>query len=343
MSKPITFEELTERLAEPTDTLILFHRNPDADAVGSAFALRQVLCDLGARAFCVCEGEIPARLRFLTDGAQESVLWESLPADFRPARVIAVDTASPAQLGSLAEVYGDRIDLAVDHHGIGTPFAKESYIRPDAAATGEILFDVVKHLATEEKIPITEALCVDLYAAVSGDTGGFRYSNVTPETHLRAAELLRFGIDAAEINHRLFETKSRKQMRAEAAGLSNLNLFFDGRVAIITFPYALKAALELSDEHLETLVDIARSLEGVAVAIAVRQPATEGKFRVSMRSSCDFDVSALCKKFDGGGHARAAGCTMTATDAAEAMQKIVDAIDESALPPLPERTAVESD
>lgn len=331
MSTQLAFEDIVSHLEQPTDTLILFHRGPDADAVGSAFALKQILEMLGSRAWCLCANELPSRLRFLTHGAQESVLEDSVPADFDVRRVISVDSASPSQLDVLYERFAGRIDLMIDHHGIGEAYASNCYIRPEAAATGEILFDLVKLLASSGRIEVTEELCTNLYAAISGDTGCFRFSNATPKTHMRAAELLACGIDAADINHRLFECKSEEQLRAEAAGVSNLQVFGDGKIAVITFPYALKAALNLSDEHLETLIDVARSLEGVCVAICIRQPQSEGRFRASVRSSCNYDVSALCRKFDGGGHMRAAGCTLYADDIAQATEKIVSAIDVSQL------------
>ena len=322
----LSFEEVIERLEAPADTLILFHRGPDADAVGSAFAMKKVLSDLGSRAFCVCADEVPARLLFLTDGEQESVLPEAIPEDFDVARIVSVDTASPSQLGALWELYEGQIDLMIDHHGMGEPYA-DHYIRPDAAATGELMFDLVKHLATAGRVEITDALCTNLYAAISSDTGGFRFSNVTPDTHLRAAELIASGIDCAKINQKLFDTKTMEQLRAQAAGISNLRTFADGRIAVITFPYALKAALGLKDEHLESLVDVARSLMGTQIAISIRQPGTEGIFRASVRSSCDYDVSALCAVFGGGGHQKAAGCTITASDMDAAVDKLIAAID----------------
>lgn len=322
---PLSFDDMIRLIEQPANTLVLFHRNPDADAIGSAFALKKVLNDLGSHAICVCCDELPDRLRFLTNGEQDSVLPASIPDDFEAERIISVDTASPAQLGSLWELYGDKIDLMIDHHGMGEPYA-DCYISSEAAATGEIMFDLVKQLATEERVEITDALCTCLYAAISADTGCFRFSNVTPETHLRASELMASGIDCAEINRRLYESKTMDQLRAQAAGISNLQLFADGAIAVITFPYALKAALGLRDEHLETLVDVARSLIGVKVAISIRQPETEGVFRVSTRSSCSYDVSSLCAKFGGGGHKKAAGCTLTAADMDEAMNKIISAI-----------------
>ncbi len=322
----LTLDELCAAIENPAPTLILLHRGPDGDAIGSAFALRQALHALGSEAWCVCADEIPDRLRFLASPMQESLLLSAVPEEFVPERVISVDVASPAQLGDLREIYGEHVDLMIDHHENGMAFAP-CYIRPDAAATGEILFDVIRTLAEQGKLEITDEICTDLYAAISSDTGCFRYSNVTPETHARAAELVASGIDCAQINHRLFESKSMEQLKATAAGISNLNLFYDGKLAVITFPYALKAALGLFDEHLETLVDVARSLAGVSVAVSIRQPTRETTFRVSTRSSCDYNVAELCAHFGGGGHTRAAGCTLSAKDIEEAMKQIVDAID----------------
>ena len=324
--REFSMEELCEILSTPADTLILFHRNPDADAVGSAFALKKILCDLGSRAWCVCSDELPDRLAFLADDEQSSVLPVSIPQNLSAERIISVDTASPSQLGDLYALYGDRIDLMIDHHATGEVYANH-YVQADAAATGEIMFDLVKHLATEGCVTITDRLCTRLYAAISSDTGGFRFSNVTPQTHKRAAELVASGIDCAAINHRLFDCNSMERLRATAAGISNLHLFADGKVAVITFPYALKVALGLSDADLDGLVEIARSLMGVCVAISIRQPTAEGVFRVSTRSSCTYDVAALCARFDGGGHKKAAGCTVQAADMEEAMTKIVSAID----------------
>jgi len=318
----ISFDTVLESLCEARDTLVLFHRAPDADAVGSAFAMRMVLESLGSRAYCVCQDEIPLRLRFLMHGMQESVLPESIPGDLQDVRVISVDTASPSQLGTLFASYGDRVDLMIDHHGVGEPYANY-YVRPDAAATGEIMFDIVKQLATEEKLQITPALCTNLYAAISADTGGFRYSNVTPETHLRAAELLESGIDTARINHLLFSSRTMEELRAQAAAISNLQTHREGKVAIVTCPYALKVVLGLRDQHLDGLVETARSLMGVEVALSIRQPNAEGIFRVSMRSASDFDVSAVCAKFGGGGHKKAAGCTLVAADMDDAIQKLL--------------------
>ena len=327
MSEPLTtLDALIETLENPAETLLIFHRNPDADAVGSAFALQRVLEQLGSPTRCICCDEVPQNLQFLMNGVQESVLSDAVLSDFEPARVITVDTASLSQMGDLAELFGERVDVMIDHHESDAPYGAQSYIRTTAAATGEIVFDIIKKLASEERIVIDEEMCIDLYAAISGDTGCFRYSNVTPKTHMRAAELVASGIDCADINRRLFDNKSLERLRAQSAAISNIELFADGKIAVVTFPYALKAALGLDDEDLGALVDLPRSLSGVEVALCIRQPLPEGKFRVSARSNGAYDVAELCRKFDGGGHVRAAGCTLTATDIAEAMHRIVSVI-----------------
>jgi phosphoesterase RecJ-like protein len=326
MNSLLSFEELAEVLTAPAKTLIIFHRSPDADAVGSAFSLCRILEQLGSSCYCICGEEVPQNLQFLMHGMQKSVLVESIPADFEPERVICVDTASIAQMGTLAEPFGASVDLVIDHHEEDVYYGTENYIRANAAATGEIIFDLVKHFASEERITVDEEMCVCLYAAISADTGCFRYSNVTPKTHIRAAELVSSGIDCAEINRRLFENKSLERLRAQSAAISNMELFANGKIAVVTFPYALKAALGLGDEELSGLVDIPRSLVGVEVALCIRQPLPEGKFRVSVRSNGEYDVAELCRKFDGGGHAKAAGCSLIAADIAEAMHRIVSAI-----------------
>ena len=305
-------------LQTPAPTCILFHAHPDADAIGSAFALKLILEQLGSPAYCLCADEIPDRLRFLTEGMQHSVLLSSLPCGFENARVITVDSASPSQLGELYEHFGDKISLMIDHHAKGEPYA-DHLVVADAAATGEIIYD----LAAEAGLDCSTRFAELLYAAISADTGCFRYANTTAGTHLRVAALVKSGIDTARINHLLLETKSKQMLAAEHAAFEQLRFYADGRVATVCFPYALKTELGLRDEHLETLVDVARRVQGVEIAVAIRQPSEEQIFRVSTRSSVNFDVSAVCAEFGGGGHVRAAGATVCGAQSIEQAEELV--------------------
>lgn len=319
--RALSLTEALDRLLVPQPTCILFHVHPDADAVGSAFALAAFLESQGSPSYCLCADKVPARLAFLTEGLQESVSSLTLPDGFENARFVSVDTASPSQLGALYELYGDRVSLMIDHHEAGTPYA-DHLIVPNAAACGEIVYDLIA-ASGKEAPSICDSL---LYAAISGDTGGFRFSNVTRETHLRAAALVESGVDVAQISHKLFSVKSFPVLRAERLGFDKLHLYDKGRIGISAISFEDKQFNKLQDEHLSTIVDIVRSIEGVEIAVVIRQIEKERAFRVSMRANVDFDVSAVCAKFGGGGHRRAAGATVEAKDVEEAERLVLDAI-----------------
>lgn len=323
--KKLTFAALANRLETAEDALIIMHVRPDADAAGSAFSLKRLLELMGKRAFCVCSDELPARLRFLS--SQESTLYKNLPADFTPKTIISVDVASPSQLGELEEVLGKRVDVMIDHHKSGTPFA-DNYIRPGIAATGEIIFELSREMLHRKKITeIPREIDFCIYTAISSDTGCFKYSNVTPDTHRRAAKLLASGIDTAEINRLLFDSKSPEIVQAEKLAMQSLRYFCDGKISVVPFSAEMKRENGLLDEHTETIVDIARSIDGVMVGIAIKQSDKEPEsFRVSLRSNCDVNVAEICMGFGGGGHVRAAGCTITAKDIDEVVELISSAV-----------------
>lgn len=328
MYQNLTLTETAARLPAGLPTLILFHRHPDGDAIGAGFGLKLILEAMGGTACCVCEDEIPERLRFLTEGMQDSVLKENLPSDFVPTQIISVDTASPAQAGVLYPDYEGRFDLMIDHHAKGEMYA-DGYIDGSASSAGELIYRLSRELVRMGRLTaIPEGVDRLLYAAVSSDTGCFRYSNASPETHRAAAALLEAGFEAADLNHRLFGVKSYKLLQAEKVGFDRLKLYADGRLGIVAMPFEVMEQYGFTDEHLGTLVDVARGLQGVQVAVAIRQPKAEGVYRVSMRSSCDVDVAAVCAEFGGGGHIKAAGCTVSCEGG---MDEVVETVSRAVL------------
>ena len=320
--RTLTLGMLCNRLAEQENTLIICHARPDGDAIGSAFALKEILRQLGSEAYCVCADEVPKRLKFLTSSIQSSSLIDSIPEGFIPQRFITVDTASVAQMGKLGDLFADSIDIMIDHHRVGEPYA-DHYIDPEAAATGEIICKIADALLSAKGKSTPLNVCRCLYAAISSDTGCFKYSNVTPTTHMAAAGLIKNGIDAAEINRLLFDSKSSARLKAEKAALDNLKLCFDDRVALVALDYDDIEELELDKEELDALVDTARCVEGTEVAFSVRRLSESDPFRVSMRSMSKIDVSSICSAFGGGGHVKAAGCSIEASSVKEAAEKIL--------------------
>ena len=320
--KALSFFRLCEAIKEPKSTLIICHARPDGDAIGSAFALKVILARLGIEAYCVCEDEVPRRLRFLTAPIQSGSLADSIPEGFSPERVITVDTASPSQMGKLAHYFSDKVDIMIDHHKSGLIYA-DNYVDTNAAATGEIIYKLADALLLANGIPLPSDAARCLYAAISSDTGCFKYSNVTPTTHLVAASLVKSGIDAGDINRLLFDTKSPERLKAEKIALERLELFENGKISCVALSYEDAVTEGVDVEELDALIDMARCVEGVEIAFAVKQYESGSTFRVSMRSEGKADVMSICEKFGGGGHPKAAGCAVTARNADDAKMQIL--------------------
>ena len=335
--RPLSEAEAAERIAQTAGsgkTLILTHVNPDADCIGSALGLRAVLRSLGGDADVLVPSPVPRYLAFLPALAGCKVSSpepEELPAD-RFASVLSVDAASPLQLGKYAALIPE-ITLMIDHHGRGEPFAPY-LVDPDAAAAGQIVYRLVRLLRERGILnsPLPDAARF-LYCAVVGDTGGFQFSNTTPAVHRAAAELLEEMADpspdlpdAAELCRRLLAEKSMTALKAESLTIRNLRLYEQGRLAAVLFTRDMLREEGLTEEDIGGAVDIPRSLEGVAVALTLRQTGDDPKkFKLSSRANADLDCAFVCAGFGGGGHKRAAGATIEADTPEEALLLAVNA------------------
>ena len=320
MFSALSPREVALRLTAIERPVFFMHRRPDGDTVGSTAGLMHILAAMGKKSYGVCADRIPERLSFLTEGL---AMGSTLP-DEEGLTAIAVDVATREQLGDLASLPLSP-SLMLDHHAVGVPFA-DHLVVPDAAAAGEVVLAVAEELVAMgalSSIPAVARRC--LYAALSSDTGCFRYSNVTPNTLRYAAALLESGeVDAADINHRLFEMKSEKQLRAEAFAIEHTETSADGKIAWVLITDRDRRMMGVEEEHMETVIDMVRSRAGVEIALAVREQ-PNGTLRASMRSS-GFDVASVAALFGGGGHLRAAGCTVCAASPQAAMEAVLGVI-----------------
>ncbi len=316
----IDLSRLLSSLSACKNALIVGHSHPDGDCVGSAVALSYLLDALGAKTSIIFPEESPARLKFLFGDKKELL---SLPKDLDGYDIICIDVASKTQLGDIKDALCGKVKLRIDHHDIGVPYADEEFVEPRAAASGEIVYDLLSEALDKgliEKIP--DAALYAVFGSISSDTGCFKYANVTPKTHITAARLIECGVPAAEINRLLFDTKDERLLRAEARALGNLETFCDGRISGIAVEESeYESGLTISD--FETAIDFARCVRGALCAIVSKACPTKGAFRVSLRSNGDTDVSRVAAIFGGGGHIRAAGCTVHADSAREALLKVV--------------------
>ncbi len=292
--------------------LILTHVRPDGDTVGCAAALCAGLRRLGKTAFLLPNLD-------LTESGAPYFLPYAAPADFSPERVVSVDIAAAGLFPENARPYLSRVDLAIDHHPSFEKFGKANLFRPEAAACGEILYDVLAALG-----PITPEIALPLYVAVSTDTGCFVYANTTPRTHAVAAALMNTGIDYRTVNKVFFRTKSRKRMQLEGAMMNDC-LFYDrDRVAVLSVPLSLMARFQATENDAEDLSALGPQIEGVDCAVTMRELRPD-VWKLSLRTGPRVSATEVCRRFGGGGHAAAAGCTIQAPWE-EAKWQILDAI-----------------
>lgn len=313
--KNLEAAECADALFKIKNPLILIHVRPDGDCIGSAAALSLIFSELGKKAEIASSDKIPDRLKFILEKTGACIT-----ENYNGKTAISVDVASPAQLGDLAEIAPAPV-LMIDHHAVGVRYA-DGYVKPDSSSTGEVLYDIAEELIKQGKIKMTKPLAYALYTAISSDTGCFCYSNATPDTYRKAARLMESGIDYPDINHRLFNSKSERQIKAEGFIASILKTAKDGKIAYAALKNSDKESLALCDDDFETAIDVVRSVLGAKTALFVRET-DNGKIKASLRST-DNDVAGVAAKFGGGGHVRAAGCSPNAKCAEEATKMILD-------------------
>ena len=289
-------EKLTEQIKDAQRIAIFNHINPDGDALGSAFGLKLILEKMGKQA------EV-----FLREGddtlKEYEVLYKGEGTDLKTSDCdlkIAVDCADLDRLGALKECFTGNT-AAIDHHITHKAFADTVLVCADAPATGEIIFDVAQALG----VKLTREIAYNLYAAIMCDTGSFKFSSTTAKTHIVAAELIKTGIDFAGLSKRLFDTKSVEYLNMYKKGIESLEMYLDGRVAMLYFSEQDFETAGIREADADGIVNLPNSIEGTEVGVYIRQRGEA--FKVSLRSNKTANVAEVATVFGGGGHERASG------------------------------------
>ncbi len=312
-----SLEEVAGFLRKGKKAVICGHSMPDGDSVGSVLAMGLLLSELGIENYVVMPDPVPAMFGFLP-GATDVVTYDCLPGDCDLAVVLDC-----TDLGRLGDELGEIISkvpvvVNIDHHISNQQFGDCNYVNAKAAASGEIVFELIKIMA----VPLTEAMAVNLYTAITMDTGSFMFDNTTAKTHEITAELIRTGIDTAEINKNLFEKKDFVQLKLLGYALNNLKTAGNGTVAWVTVPLEVMKELGANDEHADGIINYPRMLNGVEIGLLFREISPH-RFKVGFRSKKRVDVNRLAANFGGGGHPRAAGCVVEGNQE-DVEQKVVD-------------------
>ena len=309
------FKELKKFFEEHDNYLILTHKSPDGDTLGSGFALCGVLRDMGKKANVVNNENLPVRYIFLYDGYYVQ--------EFEIETVVAVDIADEKLLGSRLAKYEGKIDLCIDHHISNTRYAKELVLDAKASAAALVLFEFFK----SQGIAISDQQARCLYTGIATDTGCFKDENTTPKAHMAAAELMQYNINFSQINRKMFDIKSKQRLKVEEMMISEMEYYFDDRCSMICLTSQMMQESGAEPAEFDGLASIPLTVEGVVIGITIKQR-HENVFKLSVRTTEEMDASTFCCKFGGGGHIRAAGCEIEGT-LEEVKQKVIAAVGEA--------------
>ncbi len=309
----LTCKETAALLKDWNDILVICHENPDGDALGSMFGLVRGLRAMGKQADWYCASPVPGKFAYLTQGVEHSGLT--------PAHVLTVDVADQKLLGDAWEKFGDKMELAIDHHGVHRPFANARWVDPESAATAEMIWLLLQAL----EAPADAGVLGCLYTGIVTDTGCFRYRNVTPRTLRVAASLLEAGAPAGDINKQIYESKKLAAIRAEVMELNTLEVFCGGKCSMIQIPRSIIEETGADEGDMDGSVGrAAAEIEGVLIFVSLKEK-EDGSIKASLRTSPPANASVIAQRFGGGGHAGAAGCPLDGLDMAGARLRMMEA------------------
>ncbi|MPM81954.1 Bifunctional oligoribonuclease and PAP phosphatase NrnA [bioreactor metagenome] len=304
-----SLRQVVDVLENASSILITAHIHPDGDSLGSMLALNQYLTSCGKSVQMILDDDVPKLYEFLP-GCGKIARVTGLTIN--PDLLVVLDASDIERIGGVSGIAKVPI-LNIDHHISNTKFADYWYIDSQAAATGEIILD----LLNMENAMITGDMAACLYTAIATDCGFFRYANTSSHTHRCAAQLIECGVKPNIISEYM-ETKPFASLMNTLEVLKTLELYCDGKIASVSIEHSETD----NTDSTEGLINYPRNIEGVEIAIMFKF-AEQNAARVSFRSK-DVDVSELALSFGGGGHARASGCTVSGT-VDEIKEKVIKA------------------
>lgn len=296
-----TFEEIAAALAPAKSVLVVSHLRPDGDALGSTIAFAIWLESLGKEVTAWNESGLAPKFRYLPR-------WELLEIPTPQARtfdaIVALDCSSRKRLGSVLDgVEIPPVFVNIDHHVSNERYGTLNHVDSSSPATGEIVYEFLETCGAR----ITSDIAVNLFAAISTDTGSFQYSNTTARTFAVASGLVEAGVNVGELSRAIYDTQPRRHLELMRHALNNAEFFCDDRVACTTLTRADAERLGIQPEDTEGIIDHLRSVDTVLAAVFFEE-IEDGRVRVSSRSKdVRVDVCKVCGEFGGGGHPLASG------------------------------------
>lgn len=296
-----TIKEIAQKLKQAQSVLLFPHVHMDGDALGSSAALAGALRKQGKTCYVLIEDEIAGNLKFL----DRDYCTDNQDIIDDPDLCVYIDCGDESRIPKrYSKFLSGRETMCIDHHRTNSSDTDYAYVDPDAAATGEIIYDIITAMGDEIDAHTGEAL----YAALTTDTGNFQYSNCTKKTHEIAAALYDSGMNHSEVCIQIYENVSVGRIRLDNMIMNTLDIFADGKAAMAYVTQQMLEDTGTGMDETEGIVSTLRSIRGVEISVFLKEYGTE-EIKVSMRAKTYADVAEIAVEFDGGGHIKAAGFT----------------------------------
>ena len=304
--RPILIQQAMALIQPAQRIALMAHEHPDGDCIGSALGLAHMLMLLGKVCVPACADPAPRTLAFLP-GLE--MLQDTLgDEDFD--LVIALDAGELSRFGPLYErhrAFLDRVSiLNIDHHISSSGCGRVNIIDPEAAATAELLV----LFQQQAGLPLDRDAALCLLTGIITDTSSFQFTNTTPRTLEVAALLLRAGAIPETIVRPVYRTRPLALMRFQAMVIANAHTSCGGRLIWSQATEATLAATGADEEMDDNFASMLRDIEGVKVAAFFKSYDDPETTRLSLRCAAPYNAAAICQRFGGGGHERAAGATL---------------------------------
>jgi phosphoesterase RecJ-like protein len=309
---PAQLSLLDTLLQTPQQVVIIPHRNPDGDAMGSTLGLMHFLKKLGHEAVVMSPNEFPENLAFLS-GSEEVVIYEKNKAAAsgilqKATLIFTLDFNALHRTGEMEEVLKTLTApfVMIDHHEAPGSYAIITFSDTSYGSTCEMVYDTITALGKVDLIDTPIAIC--LYTGITTDSGSFRFPKTTPKTHRVVAHLIEKGVRNFEIHNELFDNNSYSSLQLLGRALQNMKLLPERKTAYITLSQEELDTFHYQKGDTEGFVNYGLSIKGITFAAIFIENKDENIIKISLRSQGTFDVNLLAREhFNGGGHRNAAG------------------------------------
>ena len=312
-------KKTAHQIKSSKNILLVSHTDPDGDSVGSLLAMGLAMESLGKKITLFNESVIPAVYRFLP--AMDRIVSELDNLD-QFDTVIALDCSTMDRVGDIeSELKKFPNIINIDHHPTNTEFGQLNLVNPDACATAEIVYKLIRYMG----ICITQPIAISIYTGILTDTGSFRFANTNENAFSICKEMVKYGVDPSFVAQHVYGPFSLNRLKLLNRALDSLEISKNGKLSIMALSQDMYDQTHTRPEDTDGFLNYARNIQDIKVAALIQEQSSEGSdngkksagrqkpYHVSLRSNGTVDVGAIALTNGGGGHHSAAGFTVTSS------------------------------